>query len=593
MGGYAGTLLYADLTSGTLTKKPFPAELKRQYLGGRGIGVRLVSDMVSPDTDALSDKNVIVFATGPLTGTSVPLGARHQVVSKSPLNDTLCSSDSGAFFGHEMKLAGFDAVVVTGMAKKPVFLWLHNGEAEIRDATPYWGMNVNDVTAAIPRDLNDPHVRIACIGPAGETMSRIACVMSDQFRAAGRGGLGAVMGSKNLKAVAVRGEGKVAIADPEKLQSVLIPIRKKLHDGPVTSQGLSNYGTQVLMNLINNSYILPTNNHQSAYFANAEKISGEEMAKTTLVKKKPCYGCFIGCGRGTRVDGIEAEGPEYESAWAFGADCGVDDLLWVTRANNFCNNMGIDTMSAGVTLACAMEMSQRGYIQEKIPFGDGAVMFSLLQKMVAREGIGRDMIHGSYRFAQKYGHPELSMSVKKMELAAYDPRGLQGMGLSYATGIRGGDHINGYMISPEVLGIPQKLDPFTNDGKAAWTRAFQDLTAAIDAAGICLFTSLAPMGASDYAAMVSAVTGMEINEQELMRIGERIWTVQKLFNMKVGYNKSDDTLPKRLLTEPLKEGEPTGRVWEREPLLDEYYAARGWDTDGKPTPAKLAELSLV
>ena len=593
MGGYAGTLLYADLTSGTLTKKPFPAELKRQYLGGRGIGVRLVSDMVPPDTDALSDKNVIVFAAGPLTGTSVPLGARHQVVSKSPLNDTLCSSDSGAFFGHEMKLAGFDAVVVTGMAKKPVFLWLHHGEAEIRDATPYWGMNVNDVTAAIPRDLNDPHVRIACIGPAGETMSRIACVMSDQFRAAGRGGLGAVMGSKNLKAVAVRGEGKVAIADPEKLQSVLIPIRKKLHDGPVTSQGLSNYGTQVLMNLINNSYILPTNNHQSAYFANAEKISGEEMAKTTLVKKKPCYGCFIGCGRGTRVDGIEAEGPEYESAWAFGADCGVDDLLWVTRANNFCNNMGLDTMSAGVTLACAMEMSQRGYIQEKIPFGDGAVMFSLLQKMVAREGIGRDMIHGSYRFAQKYGHPELSMSVKKMELAAYDPRGLQGMGLSYATGIRGGDHINGYMISPEVLGIPQKLDPFTNDGKAAWTKAFQDLTAAIDAAGICLFTSLAPMGASDYAAMVSAVTGMEINEQELMRIGERIWTVQKLFNLKVGYNKSDDTLPKRLLTEPLKEGEPTGRVWEREPLLDEYYTARGWDSEGKPTPAKLAELSLV
>jgi len=593
MDGYAGTILYADLSRGIVTKKPFLKELKQLYLGGRGIGVRLVSDLVPADTDPLSGKSVIVFATGPLTGSGVPLGARHQVVAKSPLNDTLCSSDSGAFFGHELKTAGFDAVVVSGKAKKPVYLWLSNGEAEIRDAAPYWGMTVNETTLGIQKDLGDPHIRIACIGPAGERLSRIACVMSDQFRAAGRGGLGAVMGAKNLKAVATRGDRKIGVAQPEKLKVINAGMREKLSDGAVTSGGLADYGTQVLMNLINNHYILPTKNHQSAFFAGAEKISGEQMAKTILVRKKPCYACQIGCGRGTKVDGIEAEGPEYENAWAFGADCGIDDLIWVTRANYAANDLGLDAISAGVTIACAMELSEKGFLEEKIAFGDGAAMCDLVKKMGYREGIGNAMADGSYRFAEKLGHPELSMSVKKMELPAYDPRGLQGMGLSYATGVRGGDHINGYMISPEVVGLPQKLDPFTNEGKAVWTKAFQDLTATMDAAGICIFTSLAPMGAPEYAAMLSVVTGMPIDEKEVMRIGERIWNVQKLFNLKVGYTKHDDTLPRRLLTEPLKEGAPTGRVWQREPLLDEYYAARGWDTEGVPTTEKLRELGLA
>lgn len=593
MDGYAGTILYADLSRNTVIKKLFSPELKRLYLGGRGIGVRLVSDLVPADTDPLGEKSVIVFATGPLTGSGVPLGARHQVVAKSPLNDTLCSSDSGAFFGHELKVAGFDAVVVSGRAKKPVYLWLSNGDAEIRDATSYWGMTVNETTLGMQKDLGDPHIRIACIGPAGERLSRIACVMSDQYRAAGRGGLGAVMGSKNLKAVAARGDRKIGVAQPEKLKEINAVMRKKIADGAVTSGGLANYGTQVLMNLINTHYILPTKNHQSAYFADAEKISGEEMAKTILVRKKPCYGCQIGCGRGTKMDGIEAEGPEYENAWAFGADCGINDLTWITRANYAANDLGLDAISAGVTIACAMELSEKGFLKDKIAFGDGAAMCDLVKKMGYREGIGDAMADGSYRFAEKLGHPELSMSVKKMELPAYDPRGLQGMGLSYATGVRGGDHINGYMISPEVVGLPQKLDPFTNVGKAVWTKAFQDLTATMDAAGICIFSSLAPMGAPEYAAMLSAVTGIPIDETEVMRIGERIWNVQKLFNLKVGYTKRDDTLPRRLLTEPLKEGAPTGRVWQREPLLDEYYAARGWDAEGVPTPAKLKELGLA
>ena len=592
MDGYANTILYVDLTKGSVVKKPFPAELKKNYLGGRGLGVKLVSDLMPANTDALDEKSVMVIATGPLTGIGVPLGARHQVVAKSPLNNTLCSSDSGAFFGHEMKSAGFDAVVITGKAKKPTFLRLDHENAELRDASGYWGKTVSETTLGLQKDLGDEHTRVLCIGPAGELKSRIACVMADQYRAAGRGGLGAVMGSKMLKAITARGDKKIGVADPEKFKDAVVAARKKIMAGPVTSGGLSDYGTQVLMNLINNSYILPTRNHQTAFFANAEKISGEEMARTILVRKKPCYGCMIGCGRGTKIDGKEAEGPEYENAWAYGADCGIDDLPAITRANNLCNDLGLDAISAGVTVACAMELSEKGYLKEKIQFGDAQKIVELTKMMGYRQGIGDEMADGSYRFAEKYGHPELSMSVKKMELPAYDPRGLQGMGLSYATGVRGGDHINGYMISPEVLGLPQKLDPFTNTGKATWTKAFQDLTAAIDALGICLFTSLAPMGADDYASLVSAATGMEIDSTALLQAGERIWNVQKLFNIKQGYTKADDTLPARLLNEPLKEGAPAGRVWQREPLLGEYYAERGWDTQGVPTTQTLSRLGL-
>lgn len=592
MDGYADTILYVDLTKGSVIKKPFPPDLKKQYLGGRGLGVKLVSDLMPANTDPFDNESVMVVATGPLTGIGVPLGARHQVIAKSPLNNTLCSSDSGAFFGHEMKIAGFDAVVVTGKSKKPQYLWLDHGRAELRDAGAYWGKTVNETTYGLQKDLGDDHTRVLCIGPAGERKSLIACVMADLYRAAGRGGLGAVMGSKNLKAITARGEGKIGVFDPEKFKEVTAATRKKILDGPVTSGALPSYGTQVLMNLINNSYILPTRNHQSGHFKNADKISGEEMSKTILVRKKPCYGCLIGCGRGTKIDDVEAEGPEYENAWAYGADCDVDDLVAITRANNICNDLGLDAISAGVTIACAMELSEKGYIKEKIRFGDAEKIVELTKMMAYRQGIGDELADGSYRFAEKYGHPELSMSVKKMELPAYDPRGLQGMGLTYATGVRGGDHINGYMTSPEVLGIPQKLDPFTDEGKASWTKAFQDLTAVIDSVGMCIFTSLAPMDSNDYAALVSAATGMAMDGNGIMKIGERIWNIQRLFNIKVGYTKADDTLPQRLLTEPLQEGEPKGRVWRREPLLSEYYAVRGWDEEGIPTDAKLSELGL-
>ena len=430
----------------------------------------------------------------------------------------------------------------------------------LKDASGYWGMTTKKTTESIQQDLNDKGMRMACIGPAGEKLSRIACIMNDNFRAAGRGGVGAVMGSKNLKAIVATGNMNIAVADPERVKELAKILAGKHKENGIAT-ALHNYGTAVLVNIINENYILPTNNFQKSHMPTADKVSGEEIAKTILKKPKGCYSCTIQCGRATAINGVDAEGPEYESSWSLGPDCGVDTLDTVKKANDLCNELGLDTISAGATVACAMEMSEKGYIKDKIKFGDGEAVVELIRKMGYREGIGDELAEGSYRFAEKYGHPELSMSVKKLELPAYDPRGLQGHGLNYATALRGGCHVYGYMISPEVLGSPVKLDPYVDEGKAMWTKIFQDLTATIDSAGICLFTSFA-MGAGDYAAALSAVTGFNIDDAEVLRIGERVWNLQKLGNIRLGFTKEDDTLPQRLLTEPLTEGAPKGRGLE-------------------------------
>ncbi|MDD1719745.1 MAG: aldehyde ferredoxin oxidoreductase family protein [Methanoregulaceae archaeon] len=592
MDGYTGTILYVDLSRGSINPKPFPEGYKRLYIGGRGLGVRLLSDLVDPGTDPDSDANVLVFATGPLTGSIMPLGSRYDVITKSPLTGTVTSANSGGFFGPTMKRAGFDAVVFLGRAADPVYLSLKEDTAELRDAAPLKGMTTTGTTGAIQEDLGDPKARVSCIGPAGENRCRFASIMNEGTRAAGRGGVGAVMGGKNLKAVAVSGEGTIEPADIAAAREARDEIRKKIEENPITGKGLHNYGTSVLVNIINESHILPTRNYQSAYFPQAEALSGETQKEKIVKRGKGCFGCLVACGRETEEAGEKGEGPEYETTWAFGPDLGISDLSVVTSANHLCNELGLDTISTGATIACAMEMSEKGYIKEQIKWGDGPAVLDLVRKIATRDGIGDELAEGSFRFASKYGHPELSMSVKKQELPAYDPRGLQGHGLEYATSVRGGDHVYGYMIAPEVLGSPQKLDPFTDEGKAAWTKTFQDLTAAIDASGLCLFTSFA-IGAPEYARMVSAVTGMNLDAGELLKIGERIWNLQRMFNIRAGFSDSDDTLPVRLLTEPLHEGAPKDRVWVREPLLSQYYQLRGWDEKGVPTPEKLQELGIA
>jgi aldehyde:ferredoxin oxidoreductase len=591
MDGYAGKMVYADLSAEKVTVKSTPPELKKLYIGGRGFGIRLLTDIVDPKIDPLGDKNVVVFAAGPLTGTGIPLGSRYEVSTISPLTGTAMSANSGGVFGWKMKKAGFDAVVVSGKAKKPVYLLLDNGTAKIRDASLLWGKTTGQTTDAIIDDLNDKSVRVACIGPAGEKLVLFSCIINEKARAAGRGGVGAVMGSKNLKAIAARGDLPIKAVDEERLNVVKDRVRKKIEDNGI-EKALHNYGTAVLINIINENYVLPTRNFQSAHFPDADKVSGETIAKTILKKPKGCYACIVQCGRIHEFDGEAGEGPEYEPDWAFGPDCGIDDLKAVVRANNICNEYGLDAISTPATIACLMEMAEKGYVKHPIRFGDAKGMLKLVEQIATREDIGNELAEGSFRFATKYGHPELSMSSKRQELPAYDPRGIQGYGLATATSVRGGDHVYGYMISPEVLGAPEKLDPYVTKGKPQWVKTFQDLTAAIDASGMCLFTSFA-LDAQDYADLLSATTGMKIDTAGLLKVGERIWNLQKLYNIKRGLGRKDDTLPARLLNEPLKEGAPTGQVWRRDEMLDEYYTLRGWDKEGTPTAEKRKELGLA
>ena len=591
MNGYAEKILYVDLTRERTMEEPFPEEWRRAYIGGRGLGVRILEDLVNPGIDPLGPENVLVFATGPTAGSGLPLGSRYDVVTKSPLTGTLTSANSGGKFGTSMKRAGYDAVVILGRAERPVSLLLDDGHAEVRDASPLWGMTTSETTAALQEDLGDPGASVACIGPAGERLVRFAGIINETSRAAGRGGVGAVMGSKNVKAVVARGSGRITVADRDRFLALKKEIAEKIRENAISGGGLPRFGTAVLVNIVNENYILPTRNFQTAHFPAAENVSGERMAGTILSGKMGCQTCVIQCGRDVEIAGKRTTGPEYETIWAFGPDCGIDDLAAVSEANNLCNDLGLDTISTGSTIACAMELSEKGYIDDEVRFGDAEQMVDLVRRIGRREGIGDELAEGSFRFARKHGHPELSMSVKRQELPAYDPRGLQGHGLAYATSVRGGDHVYGYMIAPEVLGSPEKLDPYSNDGKAVWTKTFQDLTAFIDSSGACLFTSF-PLGAADYGAMVSAVTGYDIDADEVLRIGERIWNMQKVFNLKAGCTREEDTLPPRLLREPLTEGAPKGRVWEREPLLDDYYRARGWDREGRPTPEKLRELGI-
>lgn len=597
MSGYIGKLLRVNLTAKTVKVDNLDLKEAVKFIGGRGLGTKILSDEMDPSVDALSPENKLLFMTGPLTGTNTPTGGRYMVLTKSPLSDTIACSNSGGYWGAELKFAGYDGIIFEGKAEAPVYVNIVDDVVEIKDASELWGKVVSETTSVL-EGLHGEKVKVACIGPAGENLSRIAAVMNDVGRAAGRSGVGAVMGSKNLKAIVVKGSKKVDVADPDKLKEVFSQSLKLIKEHGVTGQGLPTYGTAVLVNIINENGVFPTNNFQFGTFAEAEKISGETLAEKYLVKKDPCFRCPIACGRYCKVDDIEGQGPEYETIWAYGSDCGVSNLGDIIKANFWCNEMGLDTISAGATIAAAMELYEKGYIkvdelngEPELKFGNSEAIIEWTKKMGGNTGLGAKMAQGSYRLGEMYGVPELSMSVKKLELPAYDSRGIQGHGLQYATSNRGGCHVRGYMISPEILGVPEKLDRFSLEGKQVWVKIFQDLTAAIDSLGLCLFTSFA-LGADEYANLFNVVCGTEYSGADVLEAGDRIWNIERLFNLKAGVDPSQDTLPKRLLEEPLPDGPAKGGVTRLAEMLPLYYEARGWDAKGIPTVEKLKELGL-
>ncbi|WML37036.1 aldehyde ferredoxin oxidoreductase family protein [Clostridium sp. OS1-26] len=600
MFGYNGKVLRINLNDKTFKFEVLDIDKAKKYLGSRGLGVKTLFDEVDPKIDPLSPDNKFIIATGPLTGTPVPTSGRFMVVTKSPLTGTIAIANSGGKWGAELKAAGYDMLIVEGKSDTPVYVNIVDDKVEFKDASKAWGKLVLETTTMLQNET-DAKAKVLCIGPAGEKLSPMAAVMNDVDRAAGRGGVGAVMGSKNLKAIVVKGSGKVKLFDEEVVKKVASEKIAILRKDPVAGTGLPTYGSAVLVNIINENGIHPVRNFQEAYTENADMISGETLTKDCLVRKNPCYRCPIACGRWVKLDdGTECGGPEYETLWSFGSDCDVYDINAVNRANMLCNEYGLDTISAGATIAAAMELYQRGYIKDdelsadgvSLKWGDANAIVEWTKKMGEREGFGDKLAEGSYRLCLSYGAPELSMTVKKQELPAYDPRGCQGHGITYAVNNRGGCHIKGYMISPEILGYPEKLDRFSLEGKAAYARVFHDLTAVIDALGLCIFTTFG-LGAQDFVDMYNAVVGGELHDvNSLMMAGDRIWTLEKLYNLAAGIDSKQDTLPKRLLEEEVPDGPSKGHVHKLDVLLPEYYSVRGWDENGIPTAETLKKLGL-
>ena len=600
MSGWQGKVLRVDLTAGTCKTEKLNEKWAKDYLGGRGLGSKYFIEEVAPDVDPFSVDNKLIMATGPLTGTYGAANGRYMVITKSPLTGTIACSNSGGYFPSELRYAGYDMIIFEGKAEYPSYLQIHNDKVQLVGAVHLWGKSSQDTEDAILAEFHGD-AKVACIGPAGENLVNFACVINDKHRAAGRSGVGAVMGSKNLKAVAVRGTGGVKVANPQAYREAALESYGLLKTNPVSGEGLPALGTPVLVNVINQFGALPTRNFQKDTFEGAEAISGETLAATYLKRNKGCMGCIIGCGRVTGLKGSrfggDGEGPEYESIWALGATCGVDDLAAITKANYICNEYGMDTITVGATVACAMELAEKGLVSEEeigmpLKFGDADAMVKLVEMAAKCEGFGAKLALGSYRLADSYGAPELSMTVKKQEFPAYDARGMQGMALHYATSNRGACHVRGYLVSPEILGLPEKLDPQATDGKPTWAKIFQDFTAVVDSAGVCLFTTFG-IGVPQFANFCTAATGLDFNDEVLMQVGDRIYNMERVFNLKAGVDPSQDTLPKRLLEDPIPDGPLKGEVAKLDVMLPVYYKERGWSAEGIPTEEKLQALGLA
>ncbi len=610
MNGWAGRILRVNLTTSEIQVEPINEQWARDYIGGRGLAAKYLYEGMDPKADPLSPENMLIFATGPLTGTNTSCGARYMVVTKGALTSAITTSNSGGHWGPELKFAGYDMVILTGRAPEPSYLWIYDDLVEIRSAKHVWGRGVFDAEDMIREEVGMPDARVAGIGPAGENLVRFGCVMNDKHRAAGRSGVGAVMGSKNLKAIAVRGTRGVNVARPGEFLKALWSQHHKMaiNDG---RKGMSELGTAPTIDLINAFGGLPTRNFREGQFESSEKLNGNAIKDTRMIRNKACFACTIACGRVTHLPSgthtkfmvnthprnwkIAGEGPEYENAWALGAAVGVGDLDAVLKANWLCNDLGMDPISMGATLAAAMELYETGVIDDKktkipLKFGSAEALIRMTEATAFREGFGDVLAEGSARMGKKFKHPEVFMGVKGQEFPAYDPRGFQGMGVAYATCNRGACHLRAWTPAVEAFGI---MPQHSTEGKSAWVIAEQDKSTAHDNTGVCLFVAFAGADHKDLAALTSAATGVDFSEADYLKAGERTWNLERLWNMRAGLSKKNDTLPDRLLKEGHKSGPSAGVTVNLDAMLPEYYKLRGWSQSGRPTDEKLAQLGLV
>jgi aldehyde:ferredoxin oxidoreductase len=612
-------VLRVNLNDRTTKAEPLNMQWAQQYLGQRGLASKYLAEEIDPKCDALGPDNKLIMTTGPLTGTMASTGGRYSVVTKSPLTGAIACSNSGGFFGAEMKMAGWDMIIFEGKASSPVYLYLENDNAHILPAEDIWGKSVWHADEWIHKKHQDPQIRVAAIGVGAEKGVLYSAIVNDLHRAAGRSGVGTVMGSKNLKAVAIRGSKGVGnIKDPKAFMAATNKGKQVLKDNAVTGQGLPTYGTNVLMNVINEMGAMPTRNFREVKFENASSISGEAMhepresdGKPNLVRNGACFSCTIACGRISTIDpehfSLQGEGKdrykiasgglEYEAAWALGSDTGVGDIDALTYANFVCNEQGLDPISFGATVAAAMELYEIGAITKEqtggveFNFGSAEALCYASDITGLGEGFGADLGLGSKRMCEKYGHPDLAMVVKGQEFPAYDARGIQGMGLTYATSNRGACHLRSYTVASEVLGIPVKTDPLVTEGKADLVKAFQDATSVVDSSGLCVFTTFA-WTLDDIQPQIAAACEGDWSLDKLNEVGERVWNLERQFNMDAGLTGADDTLPKRLLEEGANTGPAQGKTVGLKEMLTEYYQVRGWTPDGQLTSETRQRLGL-
>lgn len=601
---WQGTILRVDLNEARTAVEPLDRQWAQEYLGQRGLGSKYLSVEIDPAVDPLSRENKLIFATGPLTGTMASTGGRYSVITKGALTGAIACSNSGGGFGAELKFAGFDLLIVEGRAEKPVYLHIEDQNAELRDAGEIWGRTVWDTEAFLKEHHREPQMRIASIGPAGESLCRFACVVNDLHRAAGRSGVGAVMGSKQLKAIAVRGRLGLRNPDMQRFSEAVREINTLIH-----AEGMARNGTLAMMDTTNAFGSLPTRNNRDVQFEGADKLNPHAMqtpnehGHTNLVTNSACFACTIACGRICRIDPQHfsvrekphyhraSGGLEYETAYALGAAVGVDDIDAATYAGFLCNEYGMDPISLGGTIAAAMELYAIGALTRAdtggidLTFGSAEALCQVVELTGRGEGFGREIALGSRRLAAKHGRPDLSMSVKGQEFAAYDGRAMQGMGLAYATSNRGACHLRA---------SPYGHDFMTTDtaGKAEVVKTSQDKVAFIDSSGLCLFAGGNGWKPEHYARLIDAACEGDWTLERLMETGERIWNLERRFNLAAGIGMRDDTLPPRILEEPVKSGTAKGLVCKLDAMLPEYYALRGWDTEGVPKPETLQRLGL-
>lgn len=604
MKGVYGRYLDVDLTQEAVGEREIPSRWYELHLGGRGIAARLLLDLVPPGTDALARENVLVWATGPLAGTGVAGAGRHVVMAVSPKTGAIADSYVGGYVGHELGRSGYDGIIVRGQARDPVYLLLADGRAALREAADLWGKTTGDVDAILKK--RHPGVRVAAIGPAGERLVSQACIIHDANRAAGRPGLGAVMGAKRLKAIAVNGDQEKPLADPAAFAQARAAFARDLMDEGM--QRFGEYGTARIVAWLCELGILPTRNFQEGVFDRAAEIGGERMAQTILVGRDTCAGCPVRCKRvvrtefaGQPVDPLYG-GPEYETLAALGSLCLCADLPAIALANGLCNAYGLDTISVGVAIAALMEASEKGLIPERVPWGDGRAIVAWVERIARREGLGDEIASGLAPWAQRVG-ADFAMTVKGVELPMHEPRGKVGLGLSYALSPRGATHLEGLhdtMLeqdrpTPE-LGITQRMERFSLAGKARVLVTYENLRSFVNSLVLCAFVTREVGPRYNYPLirqLLAHASGIELSPEDMLRIGERNFALLRLYAGRAGYGPEADRLPPRL-HEPLPGGASAGRPLAPDAFQAEakaYYRLRGWTRRGV-SKAKLRSLGL-